>query len=188
MSFVQVPPDSTGKKIATVENGSGEQVQVIAIDSTTTKTIGEQITSSDVGLVTNTVIHGKTTAGGGDYVDVKVNPSGALVADVSDSVVGLDAATLAALETPTSSATVSSVSVSTSNATILSANASRLGAAIYNNATTDLLVKFGATASSSSFTVILLPKAYYEVPFKYVGIIDAVLASGTGNALVTEFS
>ncbi len=85
MSFVQVPPDSTGKKIATIENGSGEQVQIIAIDSTTTKTIGEQITSSDVGLVTNTVIHGKSTAGGGSYVDVKVNPSGALVADVTGS-------------------------------------------------------------------------------------------------------
>jgi len=35
MSFVQVPPDSTGKKIATIENGSGEQVQIVALDSGT---------------------------------------------------------------------------------------------------------------------------------------------------------
>lgn len=43
-----------------------------------TKTLGEQLTASESGIVTNTIIHGKTTAGGGSYVDVKVSPSGAL--------------------------------------------------------------------------------------------------------------
>lgn len=44
-----------------------------------TKQLGTQLTSSDVGLITNTIIHGQTTGGGGGYVDVKVNPSGSLV-------------------------------------------------------------------------------------------------------------
>ena len=47
----------------------------------TTKTIGTQITTADVGAVSNAVIHGLSTGGGGGYVDVKVTPSGALVAD-----------------------------------------------------------------------------------------------------------
>jgi len=43
--------------------------------------IGTQITTNDFGLVTNTVMHGLTTGGGGGYVDVKVNPSGALTVE-----------------------------------------------------------------------------------------------------------
>jgi hypothetical protein len=54
-----------------------------------TKTLGVQVTTSDVGLVTNTVIHGKTTAGGSTYVDVKVNPSGALTTEATIANLGL---------------------------------------------------------------------------------------------------
>lgn len=32
MSFVQLPPDSTGKKIATIQNGSGEEVQIVIVE------------------------------------------------------------------------------------------------------------------------------------------------------------
>lgn len=46
---------------------------------TNSKTLGTVITATDNALITQTVIHGKTTAGGGSYVDVKVTPSGALV-------------------------------------------------------------------------------------------------------------
>lgn len=55
----------------------------------TVKDIGVQITTNDHGLVTNTVMHGLTTGGGGGYVDVKVNPSGALTVEstISGTVV-----------------------------------------------------------------------------------------------------
>jgi hypothetical protein len=49
------------------------------------KTLGTQVVSADNGLVVNAVMHGLTTAGGGSYVDVKVNPSGALSVDASGS-------------------------------------------------------------------------------------------------------
>lgn len=62
-----------------------------ALGSADTKALGSALVSGDVGLVTNTVIHGVTTAGGGAYVDVKVNPSGALVTDATDSVVQINA-------------------------------------------------------------------------------------------------
>lgn len=49
--------------------------------------IGEVPIDSDTGILTQSAIVGKTTGGGGGYVPVKVNPSGALAADVSGSSV-----------------------------------------------------------------------------------------------------
>lgn len=56
-------------------------------NSGTMKTLGTQITSSDVGDVSQVVIHGLSTGGGGTYVDVKVNPSGTLTVDASGTAV-----------------------------------------------------------------------------------------------------
>jgi hypothetical protein len=47
--------------------------------------IGSTINSTQHSLLATSNIVGKTTAGGGGFVDVKVNPSGALTADVSGS-------------------------------------------------------------------------------------------------------
>lgn len=41
--------------------------------------LSTQVAGTDVGVVAHAVIHGKTTAGDGSFVDVKVNPSGSLV-------------------------------------------------------------------------------------------------------------
>lgn len=82
--------------------------------------------------------------------------------------------------------TLTNVSTSTTSATVLASNAARIGAQIYNDATTVLYVKFGATASATSFTVPLNAATYYEVPAGYTGQIDGVLASGTGTARCTE--
>ena len=43
-----------------------------------TKTIGTDLVAEDVAIITNTVIHGYSTAHSGEYVDVKVSPSGAM--------------------------------------------------------------------------------------------------------------
>ena len=52
------------------------------------KPLNVQVTGTDNGVIVNSVIHGLTTAGGGTYVDVKVNPSGALAVDASGSTLG----------------------------------------------------------------------------------------------------
>jgi hypothetical protein len=49
------------------------------------KTLGTQVVSTDTGLVVNAVMHGLSTGGGGGYFDVKVNPSGALTVDATQS-------------------------------------------------------------------------------------------------------
>lgn len=63
----------------------------VAVDTEAdTKTLGTQLAATDKGLVTNTIMHGWTTAHGGSYVDIKANPSGALTVDATGSSVSID--------------------------------------------------------------------------------------------------
>jgi hypothetical protein len=52
----------------------------------TRKFIGSALTDQDTGQVVMAALQGHTTVGGGSWVDVKVNPSGALSADVTGTV------------------------------------------------------------------------------------------------------
>lgn len=90
-----------------------------------------------------------------------------------------------------STGTLTNVAGSASSVTVLAANSGRFGATIVNDSSALLYLKFGSTASTTSYTVVLAgaasaPFAYYEVPFGYTGIITGIWASATGNARVTE--
>jgi hypothetical protein len=95
---------------------------------------------------------------------------------------------LSVASTRSSTGTESNVAGSASSVTLLASNANRLGATIYNDSTANLYVKLGATASATSFTILLAANDYYEVPFGYTGIIDGSWASATGNARITELT
>jgi hypothetical protein len=85
-------------------------------------------------------------------------------------------------------ATLSNVASSATSVTLLSANTSRKGCTIANDSTQILYVKFGTTASTTSYTVKMIADAYYEVPFGYTGRIDGIWASANGNARLTEMT
>lgn len=84
--------------------------------------------------------------------------------------------------TPTSA----TVAASASNVTVLASNANRLGATVFNDSSSIVYLKLGATATSSSYTVQMSALSYYEVPFGYTGIIDGIWVTATGNARTTE--
>lgn len=85
------------------------------------------------------------------------------------------------------SATLANVASSASNVTLRAANAARRSLVIYNDSTADLYVKWGAAASTTSFTVKLPSMGYYELPQPiYTGIVDGIWASANGFARVTE--
>lgn len=89
--------------------------------------------------------------------------------------------------------TLSNVASSASSVTLLAANAARKGATIVNDSSAILFVKFGSTASATSFTVEMAARSatassYYEVPFGYSGIITGIWASATGSARMTEIT
>ncbi len=86
-----------------------------------------------------------------------------------------------------------SVAGSATSVSLLAANNARKGATITNDSSAVMYLKLGATASTTSYTATLAgstgaPFAYYEVPFGYVGAIDAIWASATGNARITELT
>jgi hypothetical protein len=89
-----------------------------------------------------------------------------------------------------STATLSNVSGSASSVTVLAANSARKGAIVMNDSTAILYLKFGATASATSFTYKLNGGETLELPSSpvYAGIIDGIWASATGAARVTELS
>lgn len=194
----------------------------------------KEMTSS----LTRSVISGESSAGGGTFVNVKVNPSGTLETNATQSgtwninnITGtVSLPTGAATETTLSTlngkipanltvtstrllvdgsgvtqpvsgtvtsnaqksatATLSNVAGSASSVVILAANANRLGATIYNDSTAILYLKFGTTASTTSFTVKLNPDDFYELsgPPLYTGILHGIWGSATGAARVTELT
>jgi hypothetical protein len=81
-----------------------------------------------------------------------------------------------------------SVAAAVLDTLLLAANPERVGATIFNDSSSLCYVKFGPGASDTSFTVRLGEYAYYEVPFKYVGQINAYWASAAGDARVTEIT
>jgi len=80
------------------------------------------------------------------------------------------------------------VASSATNVTLLAANTSRFGATIFNDSTSILYLKLGATASATSFTVKMDAGDYFETPYDYTGIIDGLWASANGSARITEVS
>ncbi len=106
---------------------------------------------------------------------------------------GNTANTTAWLVTQASAATstLTNVASSASTGTILASNSARKGAMIVNDSTASLYLKFGATASVTSYTVLIPPSGYYEFPANpciYSGIVDGIWSAANGNARVTEIS
>jgi hypothetical protein len=86
------------------------------------------------------------------------------------------------------SATLANVASSATNVTCLASNAARRGAAFFNDSTQPVFLKYGATASASSYTVKVEGGGYYEMGAAgYSGIVDCLWSSANGNARVTEW-
>jgi hypothetical protein len=87
------------------------------------------------------------------------------------------------------SATTTSVASATTNTTIVAANSTRQSLSIFNDDANALLIKYGTTASSTSYKVKIQGSGYWERPDsdRYTGIVDGLWeADGSGSARVTE--
>jgi len=80
------------------------------------------------------------------------------------------------------------VASSASSVNLLPLNEARKGAAFFNDSTSILRIKLGATASLTSYTVQVAKGGYYELPVSniYLGVIDGIWDSANGNCRVTE--
>lgn len=86
------------------------------------------------------------------------------------------------------SATLANVASSATSVTLFSANAGAHGRSVYNDSASVAYLKYGTTASTSSYTVQLAAGAYFEFPQPlYAARVDAIWASANGNARTTEW-
>lgn len=83
--------------------------------------------------------------------------------------------------------TLTNVASSASNVTLLASNASAKSRIVYNESTAVLYLKYGATASATSYTTQVPANSLFEFPQPtYTGQVDGIWASANGNARVTE--
>jgi hypothetical protein len=86
------------------------------------------------------------------------------------------------------SATTANVASSASSVTLFAVNGNAHGRTVINDSSAILYLKFGATASTTSYTVQLAAGAYYEFPQPlYCGQVDGIWASAAGAARATEW-
>jgi len=93
------------------------------------------------------------------------------------------------MEQPLPNSSVTQVLATTSSIVLSSPSKDRPWASVYNNASSaSLYLKLGLDASSSSFTCIVAPQGYYEVPHKYTGPVSGTWSAVDGYAMVTELT
>lgn len=86
-------------------------------------------------------------------------------------------------------AALTNVAASAVSQTALSANAARQGVSYVNDADVNCYLKYGVTASATSFTWKLFPGEKWEPRDNYVGRVDVIWDAGpTGALRVTELS
>jgi hypothetical protein len=89
---------------------------------------------------------------------------------------------------PAVTATEATVAGSASSVTILAANASRKkGTTIRNDSSAVLYLSFGNVATTAA-PVRLVSQDTYELPVRYLGAINGIWESATGNARTLEFA
>ena len=86
-----------------------------------------------------------------------------------------------------STATLANVSTSTTSATLVASNSARRVAIVVNESSVVMYVKYGSTASATSYSYALQASETLKED-RYTGIITGTLASSTGTARVTELT
>lgn len=85
-------------------------------------------------------------------------------------------------------ATLANVASSATNVTLFAAASSTNSRTVYNDSTAVLYLKYGATASTTSYTVQVAAGGYYEFPQPtYAGQVDGIWASANGFARLTSW-
>jgi hypothetical protein len=72
---------------------------------------------------------------------------------------------------------------------MLASNTARRAFNLYNDSSSAVYIKFGSSASTTSFTVKLAAAGYYESPtLVYRGIVTAIWDTATGSMRITELT
>jgi len=168
--------------------GSTTLVGVSAITGNTT-IVGTVAITGSTTLVGVSAITGNTTIVG------TVNVTGSTVVVGTASITGNTSVINTVTVTGTTvnifervaTPSISRVTASTASTQLLASTAGRKGAYFYNDSTASMYLKFGTTASTTSFTVLMRPNDFFELPLPtYTGVIHGIWDATNGAAQVTE--
>lgn len=82
---------------------------------------------------------------------------------------------------------VTRVTAAAADTSLLVATAGRIGVILYNESTASAYVKYGTGASATSYTVLMGPAAYWEMPSPaYTGALNALWTAANGAMMITE--
>jgi hypothetical protein len=85
-------------------------------------------------------------------------------------------------------ATLANVAASATSVVLFAAKGGAAARTVYNDSSDTLYVKFGATASTTSFTVQMASETYLEFPQPlYGGLVHGIWSGTNGAARVTEW-
>lgn len=85
-------------------------------------------------------------------------------------------------------ATLTNVAGAASSTGLFANNPGANGRAVYNDSSAILYLKFGTSASTTSYTVQIPSQGYFEFPDPlFSGACEGIWSSATGNARVTEW-
>ena len=94
---------------------------------------------------------------------------------------------IAAIDSSPIGSVVSVVASTVGTVTLASANTRRVDLAIYNASNNPLFMRLGASATTASYTLMMVASGYYELPRPvYNGIITGIWQSANGSAYITE--
>ena len=93
---------------------------------------------------------------------------------------------LTVAEVRSSQADCSNVTAATSTTELLGATPNRTGATFFNDSNSILYLKLGTGAALTSYTVRLMARDYYELPYNYTGSVHGIWATANGFCRVTE--
>lgn len=134
-----------------------------------------------VGLNAGTNAIGKLAANSGvDIGDVDVTSL-----PVAFNAGSTSSTTQRVIQATGATGTLANVAGSASSVTLQAANTARIKLIMYNDSTADCYVKYGSTASATSFTWLMAAGSHIEES-DYNGIVTGIWTSATGNMRVTE--
>ncbi len=147
------------------------------------------------GATANETVSARTNATGEKMEVVVIGIDGSDSVVTADAVNGLDvdvtrvSGTVTTQAVVAGTATLANVSGSATSVTLIASNGSRKGAVIHNDSTAILYLKYGTTASTTSYTYKVPADGTFEMPaVVYTGTITGIWSSATGAARTTELT
>lgn len=95
--------------------------------------------------------------------------------------------TVFAVDSAAVGAVVTVVASTVGAATLAASNLKRVALSIYNASANPLFMKFGASASTASYTLMMVASGYYEMARPiYNGLVTGIWQTANGNAYISE--